>query len=333
MTVNQDGTSDEAKFPGLTRPWPWGYTSSNTTDTSAKMIAPINQEKGEVHGSHFAKLAYANVDFSTPSASKDTSRTTIPSRSVGDLNKPPVFGEPTPLKSRVLKPPAYQPNVYTSPKSASDAWTKAPPKTISRASGYESTQLDSSPGLRARLATIRDLRQRKYTDAEIDTMVADMGNVGCSFPELLEMLRNGPQTDTSTKKAERAQSKVGARPTTSTTPTTPVKRDVPTYSLNPSDVESRRTQLPVRSETTIKTIKSRFAVENLASVQTDPAARDKVDKVLAMDKSKASEEEVPEDQFETLNLDSDEEEWDKVDADDEWEVVDDPRVEVEKHAA
>ncbi|KAI4698850.1 hypothetical protein J4E81_005462 [Alternaria sp. BMP 2799] len=250
---------------------------------------------------------------------------------------PPVFGEPTPLKSRVLKPtvyepPVYQPNVYTPPKLASDAWLKAPPKTISRASGYESTQLDGSPGLRARLATIRDLRQRKYTDAEIDTMVADMGNVGLSFPELLEMLRNGPQTDNPTKKAERAQSKVGARPTTSTTPTTSAKRNVPTYSLNPSDVGSRRTQLPVRSQTTTKPIKSRFAVENLASVQTDPAARAELDRVLAIDKSKAPEEKVSEEEFETLNLDSDEEEWDKVDADDEWEVVDDPRAEVEKNA-
>ncbi|KAI4654371.1 uncharacterized protein J4E78_007417 [Alternaria triticimaculans] len=302
------------------------------------MIAPINQETGEVHGSHFAKLAYTNVDFSTPSsASKDTSRTTLPIRSLGDRHKPPVFGEPTPLKSRVLKPtvyepPAYQPSVYTSPKSASDAWIQAPPKTISRASGYESTQLDGSPGLRARLATIRDLRQRKYTDAEIDKMVANMGNVGLSFPELLEMLRNGPQTETSTKKAERAQSKVGPRPTTSTTPTTPAKRDVPTYSLNPSDVEGRRTQLPIRSQKTTKPIKSRFAVEKLASVQTEPAARAELDRVLAMDNPKAPEEEVPEDQFETLNLDSDEEEWDKIDADDEWEVVDDPRAEVEKNA-
>ncbi|KAI4607970.1 hypothetical protein J4E80_009367 [Alternaria sp. BMP 0032] len=302
------------------------------------MIAPINQETEEVHGSHFNKLASANVDLSTlSSASKDTSRTTLPTRSLGDRHKPPVFGEPTPLKSRVLKPtvyepPAYQPNVYTSPKSASDAWTKAPPKTISRASGYESTQVDSSPGLRARLATIRDLRQRKYTDAEIDTMVADMGNVGLSFPELLEMLRYGPHTDTSTKKAERAQSKVGARPTASTTPTTPAKRDVPTYSLNPSDVEGRRTHLPVRSQKTTKTIKSRFAAENLASVQTDPAARAELDRVLAIDESKAPEDKVPEEEFETLNLDSDEEEWDKVDADDEWEVVDDPRAEVEKNA-
>ncbi|KAI4916390.1 uncharacterized protein J4E92_009307 [Alternaria infectoria] len=319
-------------------PWPWGYTSSNSTNTSAKTITPINQETGEVHGSHLAKLAHANPDFSTPSsASKDTSRTTLPIRSLGDRHKPPVFGEPTPLKSRVLKPtvyepPVYQPNVYNSPKLASDAGIKAPGKTISRASGYESTQLDSSPGLRARLATIRDLRQRKYTDAEIETMVADMGNVGLSFPELLEMLRNGPQTDTSTRKVERAQSKVGARPATSTTLTTPVKRDVPTYSLNPSDVGSRRTQLPVRSQTTTKPIKSRFAVENLASVQMDLAASDKVDKVLAIDKSKAPEEKVLEEEFETLNLDSDEEEWDKVDADDEWEVVDDPRAEVEKNA-
>ena len=163
-------------------------------------------------------------------------------------------------------------------------------------------------------------------------MVADMGNVGCSFPELLEMLRNGPQTDTSTKKAERAQSKVGARPTTSTTPTTPVKRDVPTYSLIPSDVANRRTQLPVRSQTSTKTIKSRFAVENLASVQTDPAARAELDRVLAIDKSKAPEEKVPEEEFETLILDSDEEECDKFDVEDEWEVVDDPRAEVEKNA-
>ena len=90
--------------------------------------------------------------------------------------------------------------------------------------------------------------------------------------------------------------------------------------------------MPVRSQKTTKTIKSRFAVENLASVQTDPAARAELDRVFATDKSKAPEEKVPEEEFETLNLDSDEEEWDKIDVEDEWEVVDDPRAEVEKNA-
>ncbi|KAI4645902.1 hypothetical protein J4E93_005480 [Alternaria ventricosa] len=292
----------------------------------------MNQETGEVHGSSFAELTYANVDFNTPSpASKDKSRTTLPSRSLGDRYKPPVFGEPTALRSVVFKPTAYQPNVFTTPELAPDARREVVTKARDPIFLNKSTRLEDLPALRARLATIRDLRELNYSDAEIETMVSNMDNVGLSFPDLLEKLRNGPPSDIATKKAERAQSNVGVRPTTSTTPTTPVKRNVPTYSLNPSDVEGRRTQLPVRSRATTKTVKSRFSVENLASVQTDPTTRAELDRVLAMDKSKVPKEKVPEEEFETLNLDSDEEEWDKIDVEDEWEVVDDPRVEMEKN--
>ncbi|KAI4949579.1 hypothetical protein J4E91_005318 [Alternaria rosae] len=328
MAANQDGTLDQTKFPELTWPWRWGHIPSNTTNPSANVIAPINQETGEVHGSPYNKLPYTNVNVNTPSpASKDTSRTTLPIRILGDRCKPPVFGEPTALKST-----AYEPLIFTTPELPFEARRETLTKARDSAFLNKSTQLEDPPGLRARLDTIRDLRERKYSDTEIDIMVADMDNVELSFPELLEKLRNGSPTDTATKQAERAQSNVGARPTTSTTPTTPAKRDVPTYSCSPFDVEKRRTKLPIRSQITTNVITSRFAVDNLASAQTDTTACAKVDSWSATDKSKAPEEKAPEDEFETLNLDSDEEEWDKIDVDEEWEVVNDPRVGVEKNA-
>jgi hypothetical protein len=342
MAANPDDTLDQMKFPELIWPWRWGYVPSATTNSATKVIAPINQETQEVHGPPYNNLPFASANYNTPlSTTKDTARITLPIPPAVEQRQPITSGNPTTSWYNFDPWNTFDPDAKSRKDVSSEA--KSQPFTT------ESPQLEDPEDLKIRLTLIRILRDRGNTEEEINKVLAEMVKEKLSFLEVLRRSKsksrmakassmrklpsNAAKKLEETHKDGRARlAALLARMTNHATPVVPTKYDIPT-NCDRLDTEMGRVGPTATGPVPMKPTKSRYAIENFASAQTTTTASPRQDRWLAVDKPKLPEEKNIEEEFETLDLESDEEGWENIDRDEDWEVVEDSRLVDEKNAA
>jgi hypothetical protein len=182
-------------------------------------------------------------------------------------------------------------------------------------------------------------RERVYSNEEIDEIVAEVDKTGHSLPDLLQMLRAGPSTvmasasqqlrNIAATQSKDAQRGAGTHPATEATLVRPT--DIPTQTTSDCPVTRMKPlQTTVITPVATGAAPARCTTENNDSSQTAAAPKQK--KWWVIDEPKVPEEKNLQKQFETLDLVSDEEGWEEIDGDEDWEVVDDPRLVVERKA-
>ncbi|CAG5140005.1 uncharacterized protein ALTATR162_LOCUS611 [Alternaria atra] len=171
-------------------------------------------------------------------------------------------------------------------------------------------------------------KQRGQSSSDYSKMLSEKTKAYAGMQEKARQLYS-----TTSQKARDAQKRVVTSSAKEVTPAllNPTVQNISAQTA--SKVTHRRVEEdPRRASPLIASgrLPTQYTTEKTTSAQ--PISNTKREKWFAVDKPKTPQGDEPREEFVELDLESDEEGWEKVDGDDEWEVIDDPRVEMERIA-